>query len=164
MWRPPISSDELWHHGILGQKWGDQNGPPYPLDSGEHSSKEKSRGWKESLHQKDTAKRHKELAKKYKPERKIMASWRERHKMKKTAKYKEHKKDIKAFSKMSPEEFQKEYDRRNKAATQFMRESFSKSKNKGEYIARQELADQAMKDFAKMYLYKKQLEQMRAGK
>lgn len=24
--------DELYHHGIPGQKWGVQNGPPYPLD------------------------------------------------------------------------------------------------------------------------------------
>ena len=24
---------ELYHHGIQGQKWGVQNGPPYPLDS-----------------------------------------------------------------------------------------------------------------------------------
>ncbi len=24
---------ELYHHGIKGQKWGVQNGPPYPLDS-----------------------------------------------------------------------------------------------------------------------------------
>lgn len=26
--------DELYHHGIKGQKWGVRNGPPYPLDSG----------------------------------------------------------------------------------------------------------------------------------
>ena len=25
-------SDELYHHGIEGQKWGVRNGPPYPLD------------------------------------------------------------------------------------------------------------------------------------
>lgn len=24
--------EELYHHGILGQKWGVQNGPPYPLE------------------------------------------------------------------------------------------------------------------------------------
>jgi hypothetical protein len=25
--------EELYHHGIKGQKWGVKNGPPYPLDS-----------------------------------------------------------------------------------------------------------------------------------
>ncbi len=34
--------DWLEHHGILGQKWGKENGPPYPLGSGDHSSGEKS--------------------------------------------------------------------------------------------------------------------------
>ncbi len=37
------------HHGILGQKWGDKNGPPYPLDPGDHSAKEKKAGWVKSL-------------------------------------------------------------------------------------------------------------------
>lgn len=30
---------ELYHHGIKGQKWGVQNGPPYPLGSGKGSSR-----------------------------------------------------------------------------------------------------------------------------
>lgn len=34
-------SDYLEHHGILGQKWGDQNGPPYPLNPSQKSYSEK---------------------------------------------------------------------------------------------------------------------------
>ncbi len=34
--------DELYHHGIQGQKWGKRNGPPYPLKAGEHSNQEKT--------------------------------------------------------------------------------------------------------------------------
>lgn len=29
-------SDELMHKGIRGMRWGDRNGPPYPLDRQEH--------------------------------------------------------------------------------------------------------------------------------
>lgn len=39
----------LKHHGILGQKWGKKNGPPYPLDASDHSSSEKKAGWRKSL-------------------------------------------------------------------------------------------------------------------
>lgn len=39
----------LIHHGILGQKWGKRNGPPYPLSSGSHSVSEKKAGWRKSL-------------------------------------------------------------------------------------------------------------------
>lgn len=28
-----LRNDELYHHGIKGQRWGIQNGPPYPLNS-----------------------------------------------------------------------------------------------------------------------------------
>lgn len=39
----------LIHHGILGQKWGKRNGPPYPLASGDHSKSEQKAGWRKSL-------------------------------------------------------------------------------------------------------------------
>lgn len=40
---------ELYHHGILGQKYGVRNGPPYPLKPSDHSSAEKKAGWRKSL-------------------------------------------------------------------------------------------------------------------
>lgn len=39
----------LQHHGILGQKWGERNGPPYPLKANQHSTSENKSGWKSSL-------------------------------------------------------------------------------------------------------------------
>lgn len=33
--------NDLYHHGIKGQKWGVRNGPPYPLDEGKKSRAEK---------------------------------------------------------------------------------------------------------------------------
>lgn len=42
-------NNELYHHGILGQKWGTRNGPPYPLHANAHSSSERKAGWRKSL-------------------------------------------------------------------------------------------------------------------
>ena len=32
----PFDSEHIKHHGIKGQRWGEKNGPPYPLDEKEH--------------------------------------------------------------------------------------------------------------------------------
>lgn len=42
-------TSHLAHHGIKGQKWGVENGPPYPLGSGDHNASERKAGWRSSL-------------------------------------------------------------------------------------------------------------------
>ena len=39
----------LTHHGIKGQQWGVRNGPPYPLDTSEHTVSEKKAEHKKAL-------------------------------------------------------------------------------------------------------------------
>ena len=48
MYVQAISPDELWHHGIQGQKWGHKNGPPYPLDPKSDYSKEERKAVKKA--------------------------------------------------------------------------------------------------------------------
>ena len=46
----------LSHHGILGQRWGKRNGPPYPLGAEDHSAREKKEHWRRSLSKDSPAK------------------------------------------------------------------------------------------------------------
>lgn len=36
-----LGTSTLCHHGILGQKWGKRNGPPYPLKGGDYTATER---------------------------------------------------------------------------------------------------------------------------
>lgn len=53
-------SNSLSHHGVRGQRWGKRNGPPYPLDAGDHSASEKKAGWRRSLGRKKHISQHAE--------------------------------------------------------------------------------------------------------
>lgn len=48
----------LAHHGITGQKWGEKNGPPYPLHYSQKSAAEKKRGKSDAQKESERIKRY----------------------------------------------------------------------------------------------------------
>lgn len=60
----------LCHHGIGGQKWGQQNGPPYPLDPNKDYSKKELRALRKQARKEERKenRRRKKLIKRYEKE------------------------------------------------------------------------------------------------
>ena len=58
---------ELYHHGIKGQRWGQRNGPPYPLDYDDHSYSEKKFGIRSGSEKQDSIKNKDNKNRKPKP-------------------------------------------------------------------------------------------------
>lgn len=50
--------NELYHHGIRGQRWGKRNGPPYPLKGGSYSASEIKKKYQQHLKNDVNNKRH----------------------------------------------------------------------------------------------------------
>lgn len=123
--RNDFTSGYLAHHGILGQKHGQRNGPPYPLDAEDHSSSEKKAGWRQSLKDKKVAKKKaKQRQQALEKARKVRAEKAKQAQIKKE--FEEKKQHIlqsgkasevqKYKGQMSNEELQRAIDRINKEA------------------------------------------------
>lgn len=74
-----VSNDELYHHGIFGQRWGVRNGPPYPLDDEDHSARERKAGWKASLNNSERSSNKKERVYSSSSKNKKTVSFKEAH-------------------------------------------------------------------------------------
>lgn len=51
-------SNYLVHHGILGQKWGKKNGPPYPLNYNDLSTEERAKAKESAIRRGDIKEAH----------------------------------------------------------------------------------------------------------
>lgn len=58
IYKGSLGGQYLVHHGIQGQKWGDRNGPPYPLDYSAYSKEEKKLNKYKEKHEKKIDKRY----------------------------------------------------------------------------------------------------------
>lgn len=52
----PPSADDIYHHGVPGQKWGVKNGPPYPVVAGAKVTVNKRKMTKETRQRYDAGK------------------------------------------------------------------------------------------------------------
>lgn len=169
MWKPTISSDEIWHHGILGMNWGKRNGPPYPLDAKDHSAAEKKAGYKKSIGGgsiSSVKKKSKSIdggsaLPVKKKSKSTIASKKETKTLLKRSKNPHYQKDVREFGKMSKEDFEKEMSNRKKAYDAAEKALKEPSKSKGESIAKKEAAETAFNRYLTIAAYKREIEKMR---
>ena len=109
-----LSTGELYHHGILGQKWGQRNGPPYPLGASDHSAREKKAGWATSL-------------KKGRAERKKIEKTRTKEMDENLKSYKNDKKRIKEEAKVKAKDAKVRYMEKEIDSAKKYRENYKKS-------------------------------------
>lgn len=139
--KPDLTDEFLEHHGILGQKWGKRNGPPYPLGSDESTGKrlKSSKGGIIERHKKKKTakKRVKNLKKARAIKARKMAEEKERSRSKEDIM---DKKDLKAMKKrlneFSNQEIQSVLDRIDKEAkfNEYFNRQNEKSKSKARKI------------------------------
>ena len=113
MWKPTVTSDELYHEGVLGMKHGVRNGPPYPLGRDQISSAERKAGWLQKFGEKRAAvkKKRKQQQALKKARDKRAANKRDAEERKRLVEKGTKDEVLKNKSKLSTEEMNKALDR-----------------------------------------------------
>lgn len=75
IYKGSLGGQYLVHHGIQGQKWGERNGPPYPLDYSDYSKEERKLN---KYKEKSTQRIEDSYDNKFKQNRKFLSAYRKK--------------------------------------------------------------------------------------